>query len=112
MTVLIGYMGFSQQDYSANWNRHVTTFSNGEESITITESRHMNVLTLSSSDSAEKYEILELSNHEAAHRQALPEKIEIREKTSLESGNYTFGGHNRDSVSAPVLRGSRGRRDS
>ncbi len=112
LIAMLGYMGFSQQGNGEKWAKNITTFSNGDESITITENRNTNVLKLSKSESAEKYEILELSNHEAAHRSSKTNTDDSEKLHKGERGDYTFTGHNKDSVSAPVLRGSRGRRDS
>ena len=112
MIAMLGYIGFSQEGSTEKWVRHITTFSNGDESITITESHSANVLKLSKSENAEKYQILELSNHEAAHRSSHRHNSDADKLNNSEGENYTFTGHDKDSVSAPVLRGSRGRRDS
>lgn len=65
--MFIVYNGFSQNT-EKNKTRNIITFPNGDEAITIIETKDTNVIQLTTKDDYNRYEMLDLSNHEAAHR--------------------------------------------
>lgn len=69
--LLFGFMGFSQS-VKQNKNGNTVTFPNGDESIVITTGNQANLLTLTSNNQTDRFEALELSNHEAVHQRELP----------------------------------------
>lgn len=69
--LLFGFMGFSQS-VKQNEKRNTVTFPNGDESIVITTGKQANLLTLTSNNQTDRFEALELSNHEVAHQRELP----------------------------------------
>ena len=70
--------------------KYVTTFPNGEESITITDHSASDNLKLTSADNFYKYESLESANHELVHGSNNQGKVCSIDKTSLEEGTYTL----------------------
>ncbi len=82
-------MGYSQSTVSGRESNHVTTFPNGDESITIIENSKSNVLKLSLSGDFERYQSLELSNHEAVHSYANKKRMKLMNKGDQKKGNYT-----------------------
>jgi len=69
--LLFGFMGFSQS-VKQNEKGRTVTFPNGDESIVITTGKQANLLKLTSQNQTDRYEGLELSNHEAVHQRELP----------------------------------------
>lgn len=69
--LLFGFIGFSQS-VKKNENVRTVTFPNGDESIVITTGKQANLLKLTSHNQADRFEGLELSNHEAVHQRELP----------------------------------------
>jgi hypothetical protein len=65
--MFIAYNGFAQSVQKEKTNS-IITFPNGDESITIIENAHKNVIQLRATELVNEYEMLDLSNHEAAHR--------------------------------------------
>jgi len=68
---LFSLTGFAQSqdlDRTEESFKYIATFPNGDEAITIIESSKSNVLKLTMEDNFYKYEILELANHEMAHK--------------------------------------------
>jgi len=94
---LISSMCFAQEQ-PKKVVKYVTTFPNGEEAITIIESSNSNILKLTSADNFYKYEILELANHELAHKSTNKGKICDIDKSKLEEGNYTLKVYTSDFV--------------
>jgi len=69
--LLFGFMGFSQS-VKQKEKVNMVTFPNGDESIVITTGKQANLLTLTSNSQTDRFEALELSNHEAVHQRELP----------------------------------------
>ena len=69
--MLFGFMGFSQGQLQVERSKTVT-FPNGDESIVITTGKQANLLKLTSQNQTDRFEGLELSNHEAVHQRELP----------------------------------------
>jgi len=110
--MFIGCMGYSQSNSSGRESNHITTFPNGDESITIIENSKSNVLKLSLSEDFQKYQSLELSNHEAVHRYSNKKRMNLMNKANQKKGNYTViasddhpGDSKKDSIN-DVKRGS------
>ena len=82
LMMFIAYNGFSQNHRKEKKN--ITTFPNGDEAITIIENSDTNVIRLTRTDDYNKYEMLDLSNHEAVHRTS--KKREIIETESRQKG--------------------------
>ena len=98
---LLSLTGFAQTNNSEQpekITKYVTTFPNGEEAITITESTASNLLKLASADNFYKYEILETANHELVHQSNNKGKICDIDKSKLEDGNYTLKVYTSDFV--------------
>jgi len=98
---LISFAGFTQNNtdkQSEKIIKYVTTFPNGEEAITITDSSISNNLKLSSADNFYKYEILESANHELVHSSNNKGKICDIDKSKLEDGTYTLKVYTSDFV--------------
>ena len=98
---LLSLTGFAQTNNSEQpekITKYVTTFPNGEEAITITESTASNLLKLASADNFYKYEILETTNHELVHQSNNRGKICDIDKSKLEDGNYTLKVYTSDFV--------------
>ena len=110
--MLIAFMGYSQSNNSGKESNHVTTFPNGDESITIIENSKSNVLKLSLSEDFERYQSLELSNHEAVHNYSNRKRMSLMSKVDQKKGSYTViasedrsGDSKKDSI-IDVKRGS------
>ncbi|MGA9271259.1 MAG: hypothetical protein WBV45_11600 [Lutimonas sp.] len=69
--LLFGFMGFSQS-VKQNEKSNTVTFPNGDESIVITTGKQANLLKLTSDNQTDRFEALQLSNHEAVHQRELP----------------------------------------
>ena len=69
--MLVGFMGFSQSVKQQQRSTKVT-LNNGDESIVITQGKQANLLKLTSYNQTDRFEGLELSNHEAVHQRELP----------------------------------------
>jgi hypothetical protein len=98
---LISLTGFAQTNtnkQSEKITKYVTTFPNGEEAITITDSSISDNLKLSSADNFYKYEILEPASHELVHRSNNKGKICDIDKSKLEDGTYTLKVYTSDFV--------------
>jgi len=87
--MFIGYIGYSQSNISGREGNHITTFPNGDESITIIENSKSNVLKLSLSEDFQRYQSLELSNHEAVHSYSNKKRMKLINKADQKKGNYT-----------------------
>jgi hypothetical protein len=98
---LISLAGFAQtttNKQSEKITKYVTTFPNGEEAITITESSISNNLKLASADNFYKYEILETANHELVHSSKNRGNVCDIDKSKLEDGTYTLKVYTSDFV--------------
>jgi len=98
---LISFAGLAQNNtdkQSEKIIKYVTTFPNGEEAITITDSSISNNLKLSSADNFYKYEILETANHELVHSSNNKGKVCDIDKSKLEDGTYTLKVYTSDFV--------------
>lgn len=93
LMMFIAYNGFSQNGEKRN-RRSITTFPNGDEAITIIENSETNVIRLTSTDAYNKYEMLDLSNHEVVHRSSKKREIIRTELTVKHDENYTVGDSN------------------
>ena len=87
--MFIGYMGFAQSNSNGKENSYTTTFPNGDEAITIIENSKSNVLKLTLSEDFNKYKMLELSSHEAAHRNSRNRRANLINRANQKKGNYT-----------------------
>jgi hypothetical protein len=95
---LTGYAQSNTNKQSEKITKYVTTFPNGEEAITITDSSTSDNLKLSSADNFYKYEILEPASHELVHRSNNKGKICDIDKSKLEDGTYTLKVYTSDFV--------------
>ncbi len=95
---LTGYAQTNSNKQSEKITKYVTTFPNGEEAITITDSSISNNLKLSSADNFYKYEILEPASHELVHRSNNKGKVCEIDKSKLEDGTYTLKVYTSDFV--------------
>ncbi len=98
---LISLAGFAQtnsDNQPEKITKYVTTFPNGEEAITITESSVSDTLTLASADNFYKYEILETASHELVHGSNNKGKVCDIDKSKLEDGTYTLKVYTSDFV--------------
>jgi len=73
--MFIAYNGLAQNEKNSG-NRKVATFSNGDEAIRITAKTNKNMIKLTTTDDYNKYDILELSNHEVIHRKSKSRKLD------------------------------------
>jgi len=89
MMMFIGYMGFAQQNTNEKEDSYTTTFPNGDEAITIIENSKSNVLKLTLSEDFNKYQMLDLSNHEAIHRNSMNRRTNLINRANQKKGNYT-----------------------
>jgi hypothetical protein len=89
MMMFIGYMGFAQSNSNGKDNSYTTTFPNGDEAITIIENSKSNVLKLTLSEDHNKYKMLELSSHEAVHRNSINRRAHLENRVNQKKGNYT-----------------------
>lgn len=67
LMMFIAYNAFAQSGKNEKI-KNIVTFPNGDEAITIIENSERNVIQLTTTDDYNRYEMLDLSNHEAAHR--------------------------------------------
>ncbi len=72
--MIIAYNGFAQNEMKGK-TRSIATFSNGDEAIEIIAKTNRNVIKLTTADDYSKYDILELSNHEANHKPSSKRKL-------------------------------------
>lgn len=91
--MFIVYNGFSQKAEKSK-RGNIITFPNGDESITIIENSDTNVIRLTRTEDYNKYEMLELSNHEAVHRTSKKRGIIATEGTEQDQGSYTIRSSN------------------
>ena len=91
--MIIVYNGFSQNGEKSK-RANITTFPNGDEAITIIENSDANVIRLTRTEDYNKYEMLELSNHEAVHRTSKKREIIATEGTEQDRGSYTIRSSN------------------
>ena len=89
MMMFLSYMGFAQSNTNGKENNYTTTFPNGDEAITIIENAKSNVLKLTLSEDFNKYKMLELSSHEAAHRNSKSRRANLKNRANQKKGNYT-----------------------
>jgi hypothetical protein len=71
LIMLTGYIGLSQSERGMTKGTTVT-FPNGDESIVITTGEKTNMLQLTNNSQTDRFEGLELSNHEVVHQKGLP----------------------------------------
>jgi len=90
--MFIVYNGFSQ-DIVKSKRSNIITFPNGDEAITIISNSDSNVIRLTGVESYNKYEMLDLSNHEAVHRSSKKRGIIRTEITGNDAGSYTLRSH-------------------
>ena len=101
LITLLTFTGFAQTNNAGQPERitkYVTTFPNGEEAITITESSRSDNLKLSSAENFYKYEILEPANHELIHGSSNRGKVCDIDKSKLSDGTYTLKVYTSDFV--------------
>lgn len=91
--MFIVYNGFSQNTEKSK-RKSITTFPNGDESITIIENSDSNVIRLTKTEDYNKYEMLDLSNHEAVHRISKKRGIIQTEGSESNLGSYTIKSSN------------------
>jgi len=88
--MFIAYNGFSQSSQRERTNS-IITFPNGDESITIIENVGKNVIQLRATEHANEYEMLDLSNHEAAHRLSKKRGLIRRDAADQIQDHYVIG---------------------
>ena len=93
LMMFIVYNGFSQNSEKSK-RRNITTFPNGEEAITIIENSDKNVLRLTRTEDYNRYEMLDLSNHEAVHRPSKKRGIIEMDGADENHGSYTIRSSN------------------
>ena len=72
--MIIAYNGFAQNAQKEK-TKSTVTFSNGDEAIKIIEKSDKNVIKLTTTADYDKYEMLDLSHHEAIHKSAGRRKL-------------------------------------
>ena len=87
--MIIVYNGFSQNSEKSK-RKNITTFPNGDEAITIIENSDSNEIRLTKTEDYNKYEMLDLSNHEVVHRPSKKRGIIKTEGTEHNHGTYTM----------------------
>ncbi len=97
LMMFIVYNGFSQ-NAGEDKRRKVITFPNGDEAITIFENSDTNVIRLTRVEDYNNYEMLDLSNHEAAHRPSKKRGIIGRERADENQGSYTIRSSNTEAI--------------
>ena len=85
--MISGFVGFSQSGLKQIRNK-VVTFPNGDESITIIEKEHTNLIKLSKNQSYKRFDILELYNHEARHNQSILSDSKGENKSNSSPGVF------------------------
>lgn len=88
--MFIAYNGFSQNGEKKR-RRSITTFPNGDEAIIIIENSEKNVIRLTRNDTYNKFEMLDLSNHEVVHRSSKKRELTGAESTDQLDASYTVG---------------------
>lgn len=88
--MIIAYNGYAQ-DPEKKKVKSITTFPNGDESIIIIENAGKCVIQLSSTQNSNEYEMLDLSNHEAAHRLSKKREILKRQAADQLDDQYVIG---------------------
>ena len=96
--MLTGFIGFSQGEKGMT-NTTTVTFPNGDESIVITTGGKQNKLTLTSNNQTNRFEGLELSNHEVVHEKGLPDLI--RESGNPEGARAEYSLKREEEESSP-----------
>ena len=89
LMMFIVYNGFSQNTEKSK-RRNITTFPNGDEAITIIENSDRNVIRLTRTEDYNRYEMLDLSNHEAVHRPSKKRGIIVMDGADDKQGSYTI----------------------
>ena len=87
--MLIGFAGFSQSQKQSDQGVTVT-LTNGEESIVITQGKQANLLKLTSNNQTDRFEGLELSNHEVVHQRELPGMTPGLDSLAEGHSHYSF----------------------
>lgn len=111
MMMFIGYMGFAQSNNNVKENSYTTTFTNEDEAITIIENSKSNVLKLTLSEDYNKYKMLELSSHEAVHRNSMKRRVNLMNRENQKKGNYTViasDGHAKKMNKDSITKGNQG----
>ena len=107
LMMIIVYNGFSQNSEKSK-RRNITTFPNGEEAITIIENSDKNVLRLTRTEDYNRYEMLDLSNHEAVHRPSKKRGIIRTDISDQNQGSYTLRNPNTEGLKESDDEGSGG----
>ena len=95
--MIIVYNGFSQNAEKRK-RGNITTFPNGDEAITIIENSDTNVIRLTRTEDYNRYEMLDLSNHEAVHRPSKKRGIIEMDGTDQHQGSYTIRSSNTQAI--------------
>jgi len=94
LMMFIAYNAFGQNGKNEK-TRNIVTFPNGDEAITIIENSDKNVIQLTTTEDYNRYETLDLSNHEAVHRSS-NKKGRIRSDIIDQFGENYMVGKNED----------------
>ena len=86
--MLFGFMGFSQGQTQVERSKTVT-FPNGDESIVITTGKQANLLRLTSHNQTDRFESLELSNHEVVHQKEFPGQARGLDSLTQRNAQYS-----------------------
>lgn len=103
--MFIVYNGFSQNT-EKNKVGNIITFPNGDEDITIIENKDTNVIQLTTKEDYKRYEMLDLSNHEAAHRSTKKREIIRTKMTDMKVQGYTARNPNTEATNENEEEGS------
>ena len=74
LMMIIAYNAFAQRGDNEK-KRNIITFTNGDEAVTIIENSERNVIQLTTTDDVNRYEMLDLSNHEEVHRSSKKKEL-------------------------------------
>lgn len=94
--MLSGYIGFSQGEKGMTKSTTVT-FPNGDESIVIQTGENSSTLMLTSNNQTNRFEGLELSNHEVVHDKGLPGMVPGPDNPEGASAEYSLKREEEDS---------------
>lgn len=95
LMMFIAYNAFAQSGKNEKI-KNIVTFPNGDEAITIIENSERNVIQLITTDDYNRYEMLDLSNHEAAHRATKKRGLMSGDAKDQFGGNYMVGKNERE----------------
>jgi len=97
LMMFIVYNGYSQNTEKSK-RRNITTFPNGDEAITIIENSDRNVIRLTRTEDYNRYEMLDLSNHEAVHRPSKKREIIVMDGAGDKQRSYTIRSANTEAI--------------